>query len=58
MTKVFSEKEISLSKVMSATSKQGIATTTLGFVVKSRRELNEIINRLQAIRGIQAIRRT
>ena len=57
MTKIFSEKDISILKISSQTSKQGIATLMLGFEVKSREELHEIIQRLQAVRDVQAIKR-
>ena len=40
------------------TSKQGIATMTLGFQVRSTQELHDITTRLQAIREVQAIKRT
>ena len=40
------------------TSKQGIATLTFGFEVKSREELHEIIARLQSVRDVRAIKRS
>ena len=58
LTKVFSEKDISILRITSTTSRQGIATLTLGFEVKSRQELHEIVNRLQSIQDVQAIKRT
>ncbi|MBQ6635307.1 MAG: bifunctional (p)ppGpp synthetase/guanosine-3',5'-bis(diphosphate) 3'-pyrophosphohydrolase [Lachnospiraceae bacterium] len=58
LTKVFSEKDISILRITSSTSKQGIATLTLGFEVKSRQELHEITMRLQGISDVQAIKRT
>ena len=58
LTKVFSEKDISILRITSSTSKQGIATLTLGFEVKSRPELHEITMRLQGISDVQAIKRT
>ena len=58
LTKVFSEKDISILRITSSTSKQGIATLTLGFEVKSRQELHEITMRLQSISDVQAIKRT
>ena len=58
LTKVFSEKDISILRITSTTSRQGIATLTLGFEVKSRQELHDIVNRLQSIQDVQAIKRT
>ncbi|MDO5477138.1 MAG: TGS domain-containing protein, partial [Eubacteriales bacterium] len=58
LTRIFSEKDISILRITSNTSRQGIATLTLGFEVKSTRELHEITTRLQAVRDVQAIRRT
>jgi hypothetical protein len=40
------------------TNRQGIATLTLGFEVKSREELHDITSRLLAIRDVEAIKRT
>ena len=58
LTRVFSEKDISILRISSATNRQGIATLVLGFEVKSREELHEITMRLQAVRDVQAIKRT
>ena len=58
LTRVFSEKDISILRISSATNRQGIATLILGFEVKSREELHEITMRLQAVRDVQAIKRT
>ncbi|MBE6006218.1 MAG: bifunctional (p)ppGpp synthetase/guanosine-3',5'-bis(diphosphate) 3'-pyrophosphohydrolase [Lachnospiraceae bacterium] len=58
LTKVFSEKDISILRISSTTGRQGIATLTLGFEVKSRQELHDITTRLQAVRDVQAIKRT
>ena len=58
LTKVFSEKDISIMRISSMTSKQGIATLTFGFEVKSREELHEIIARLQSVRDVRAIKRS
>jgi GTP pyrophosphokinase len=57
LTKVFSERDISILRISSMTSKQGIATLMLGFEVKSREELHEIISRLQSVRDVRAIKR-
>ena len=58
LTKVFSEKDISIMRISSMTSKQGIATLMFGFEVKSREELHEIIARLQSVRDVRAIKRS
>ena len=58
LTRVFSEKDISILRISSMTNRQGIATLTLGFEVKSREELHDITSRLLAIRDVEAIKRT
>lgn len=40
------------------TSKQGIATLMLGFEVKSREDLHDIITHLQAVRDVRAVKRS
>ena len=58
ISRIFSEKDISILRMNVTTSKQGIATMTLGFQVRSTQELHDITTRLQAIREVQAIKRT
>ena len=58
ITKVFSERDISIQRISSMTSKQGIATLMLGFEVKSREDLHDIITHLQAVRDVRAVKRS
>ena len=58
MTRVFSERDINIERIAAMGSKQGISTITLGFEVRNTQELHDIIARLQAIRDVQAIKRT
>lgn len=58
LTRVFSERDISILRISSMTSKQGIATLMFGFEVKSREDLNDIIKRLEAVRDVQAVKRS
>ncbi|MDO5131729.1 MAG: bifunctional (p)ppGpp synthetase/guanosine-3',5'-bis(diphosphate) 3'-pyrophosphohydrolase [Eubacteriales bacterium] len=58
ITKVFSEKEINIHRINSMQGKQGIATITMAFEVKSRQELTEITARLMSIRDVQAVKRS
>ena len=57
LTRIFSEKDISILRISSMTSKQGIATLLFGFEVKSREELHDIIGCLQAVRDVRAVKR-
>jgi GTP pyrophosphokinase len=58
LTRIFSEKDISILRISSVTNKQGIATLTLGFEVKSTQDLHDITTRIQGVRDVQAVRRT
>ena len=58
ITKIFSERDISILRISSMTSKQGIATLMLGFEVRNREELHDITNHLQAVRDVRAVKRS
>ena len=58
ITKVFSERDISIQRISSMTSKQGIATLMLGFEDKSREDVHDIITPLQAVRDVRAVKRS
>ena len=58
LTRVFSERDISIMRISSMISRQGIATLMFGFEVKSREDLNDIIKRLEAVRDVQAVKRS
>ncbi len=58
ITKTFSEMDINIHKLNTTTSKQHIATITIGFEVNSKQELRDIGNKLQMVKGVQAVKRT
>ena len=58
ITRTFSEMDVSLLRVNTMVSKHGIATLTLGFEISSKEQLRDIVTKLQAIRDVQAVKRT
>ncbi len=58
ITKTFSELDINIHKLNTTISKQHIATITIGFEVNSRKDLRDIGNKLQMVKGVQAVKRT
>ena len=58
VTKCFSERDINILKVSTVVSRQGIATMTIGFEIRSRAQLSEVISRLQQIRSVQTVKRS
>jgi len=58
ITKVFSEKNISITSMNLRTSKQGTDTTTMSFEIANVSELNRLIDKLQTLQGIIDIERT
>ncbi len=58
ITKVLSEANISVNSINSRTSKQGKATITLSFAIKSVEQLNTIISKIRNIESIIDIERT
>lgn len=58
ITKVFSEKNISITSMNLRTSKQGTDTTTMAFEIANVSELNRLIDKLQSLQGVIDIERT
>ncbi len=58
ITKVLSEKNISILSLNARVSKQGTATVSVSFEVASKEELNRVIDRLGTIKEIVDIERT
>ena len=58
ITRTFSEMDVSLLKVNTMVSKHKIATITLAFAIVSKNQLRDIVTKLQAIRDVQAVKRT
>jgi len=58
VSKVFTENKIDISSINTHTSKQGIVTLELSFVVSGRDELNHVVEKLRQISGILDIERT
>ena len=57
ITKVFTEHEIDIRSIHSKTSKQGVATIDLSFLVKNREELSAICDRIKQIDSVIDIQR-
>jgi len=57
ISKVFTERDIDLRSLNSRTSKQGIATISMSFLVSSVDELNKIVNSLRMIENVVDIER-
>ena len=58
ISKVFTENKIDISSINTHTSKQGVVTMELSFVVGGRDELNHVIEKLRQISGVIDIERT
>ena len=58
ITKVLSEKNISILSLNARVSKQGTATVSISFEVAGKEELNRVIDRLGTIKEIMDIERT
>ncbi|MCR5420284.1 MAG: bifunctional (p)ppGpp synthetase/guanosine-3',5'-bis(diphosphate) 3'-pyrophosphohydrolase [Lachnospiraceae bacterium] len=58
ITRVLTEKNVSILKMNVRTSKQGTATTSISFEVTNKEELNKVIEKLENIEDIIDIERT
>jgi len=58
VSKVFTENKIDISSINTHTSKQGVVTMELSFVIGGRDELNHVIEKLRQIAGVIDIERT
>ena len=58
ITKILSEANISVNSINSRTSKQGKATITISFSIKSVDQLNTIIAKIRNVESIIDIERT
>ena len=58
VSKIFTENKIDINSINTHTSKQGIATLELSFVVTGRDELNHVVEKLRQIPGVLDIERT
>ena len=58
ITRVFTERDINISGVNSKTSKQGIATISLGFYARSREQINRLVEKIRQIESVIDIERT
>ena len=58
ITKILSEANINVNSVNSRTSKQGKATITISFEIKSKEQLNSIISKIRNVDSIIDIERT
>ena len=58
ITRILTEKNVSILKMNVRTSKTGTATTSISFEVANKDELNNVIERLNSIEDIMGIERT
>jgi GTP pyrophosphokinase len=58
ITKVLTEKNVSILKMNERTSKNGTATTSISFEVANKEELERVMDKLYAIEDILDIERT
>lgn len=58
ISKIFTEEKIDISSINTHTSKQGTVTFELSFFIKSKDELNHIVQKLHQIDGVLDIERT
>lgn len=58
ITRIFTEREININSIHSKTSKQGIATISIGFGTKGKDEMNHIITKIRQVEGVVDIERT
>ena len=58
ITRILTEKNVSILKMNVRTSKQGTATTSISFEVANKDELNNVIERLSSIEDVIDIERT
>ena len=58
ISKVFTEAKIDVKSMNVRTSKKGIATIDMGFIVNGREELHAIIEKLRQLQGVLDIERT
>ena len=58
VSKIFTERKIDILSINTRTSKQGIATISLAFDVKSKEELQSLITKIRQIESVKDIERT
>ena len=58
ITRIFTEKNINIISMNTRTSKQGVATLQTSFWIRTREELDKVIERLNSIEGVIDIERT
>ena len=58
ISKIFTERKIDISALNTRTSKQGVATINICFEVKSKEELNSLIEKIRQIDSVKDIERT
>lgn len=58
ITRIFTEREIGISSIYSKTSKQHVATITVGFNVRGKEQLEKLIEKVRQIESVIDIERT
>lgn len=57
ITRIFTEKDIDINSIQSKTSKQGIATITISFGIKSKQELQSLVEKIRQVDSIIDVER-
>ena len=58
ISKIFTEEQISISRMNVRTSKSGTATIEIGFDIKSKEELNRICNKISRVESVLSVERS
>ena len=58
LSKITTERKIDVTNMNVRTSKQGLATITMGFEIGSAKELNKLIDKMRSVESILDIERT
>ncbi|SFB36059.1 GTP pyrophosphokinase [Acetitomaculum ruminis DSM 5522] len=58
ISKIFTERQIDINSINSRTSKQGIATIAIAFGIKSKTELNSLIEKIRQVESVIDVERT
>ena len=58
ITKILTEKNISIRSLNTRVNKQGYATLAIAFEINSREQLNTLVDKLRSIESVMDIERT
>ena len=57
ITKIFTERDIDINSINSKTSKQGIATITIIFGIRSKDELEGLVEKIRQVESVLDVER-